>query len=288
MSGFDILIQKFEEKMNKINTIFTTISGGQVHIATDTKYIGSVNSYNNCFTQIFAWLFRLSMTVNFDGKIRSVNKKSYANLIRSLTLNDRINNIRQYNMFRPVVESAMLSPSNLRMRNVITKEDRQELFRKLAIAISQGNTAKSLLLIGKGAELDTAYYDRDFLSPSFSTDTEGLGASRYTFTVYYASPILQAARKGNFAVVKFLQEAGANLSVSGKQYNFKREITGVFTRPNLELRPMLIPHHYHTRDLQGRCHDHVDYRTEYRPQLCEQTVVNTQDSRCDERIVYLL
>ena len=81
--------------MNQINSIYTTVSKGQVHIAADAKYIGSVDSYNNWFTQFFSWLFGRSMTVNFDGKVRSLNKESYTNLIRSFTQNNGINYIRK-------------------------------------------------------------------------------------------------------------------------------------------------------------------------------------------------
>ena len=270
--------------MTEINSIYTTVSKGQVHIAADTKYVGSVDSYNNCFTQFFAWLFGRSVAVNFDGRVRSVNKESYTNLIRLLTQHDEINDIGQRSIFRPIAETATLPAGNLKMRDVITSEDRQALFQKLAVAISRGDTTKALLMIGKGAELDTAYYDRESLSPSFSKDTAGLDAdSRYVFTVFSAAPILQAARKGNVAVCKFLKDAGANLSVRGKQYSFKREITNVDRRLELVSEPSSVPHHYHTKDSNGHDHDKVRHRTEYKPQLRERTIVTTQDSRLDEK-----
>jgi hypothetical protein len=270
--------------VNQINSIYATVSKGQVHIAADTKYIGSVDSYNNCFTQFFAWLFDRSMAVNFDGKVRSVNKASYTNLIRSLVQNDEINDIRQRSIFRPIAEAATPSTGNLKMRDVITSNDRQALFQKLAIAISRGDTTKALLMIGKGAELDTVYYDRDQLYPSFSRDTSDLDSnSRYAFTVFKAAPVLQAARKGNAVVCQFLEDAGANLSVSGKQYTFKREITNVDRRLEFVMEPRFVPHHYHTKDSNRKDHDSVRHRMEYRPTLQERTIVTTQDSRSVEK-----
>lgn len=270
--------------MNQINSIYTTVSKGQVHIAADTKYIGSVDSYNNCFTEFFAWLFGLSMTVNFDGKVRSLNKESYTNLVRSLIQNNEINDICQRSMFRPIAEAAKFPQGNLKMRDVITSKDRQALFQKLAIAISRGNTTKALLMIGKGAELDTEYYDRGQLYPSFSRDTSDLDStSRYGFTVFKAAPILQAARKSNVRICQFLKDAGANLSVSGKQYSFKREITNVNSRLEFGVEPRWVPHHYHTNDSKGNERDSVRYRMEYRPQLRERTIVTTQDSRSGEK-----
>lgn len=270
--------------MNQINSIYTTASKGQVHIAADTKYIGSVDSYNNCFSQFFAWLFRCSVKVNFDGKVRSINKEGYTNLIWALTQNNEMNDIRQYRIFRPIAEAATLPTGNLKMRDVISSKRRQSLFKKLAIAISQGDTTKALLMIGKGAELDIAYYDRNQLHPSFSSDSSDLNStSRYTFTVFRAAPILQAARKGNTIVCQFLKEAGANLSVTGKQYTFKREITNVDSRLELVVEPRLVPHHYHTKDLNGNDHVSVRPLMEYRPALQERTIVTTQDSRSGEK-----
>lgn len=270
--------------MNQINSIYTTVSKGQVHIAADTKYMGSVDSYNNCFTQFFAWLFGRSMRVNFDGKVRSINKESYTNLIRSLIQDDKINDIRQRSIFRLIAEAATLPQGSLKMRDVITSDDRQALFQKLAIAISRGDTTKALLMIGKGAELDTVYYDRGQLCPSFSRDTSDLSSnSRYNFTVFKAAPVLQAARKGNAAVCQFLKDAGANLSVSGKQYSFKREITNVDSRLELAAEPRLVPHHYHTKDSNGNERDSVRHSMEYKPQLRERTIVTTQDSRSGEK-----
>ena len=126
--------------MNQINNIYTTVSRGQVHIAADAKYIGSVDSYNNCFTQFFAWLFNRSIAVNFDGRVRSVNKESYASLIH--TLSDRVNDVSQCRIFRSVAETATLPANHLKMRDVIESVDRQALFRKLAIAITQGDIPK--------------------------------------------------------------------------------------------------------------------------------------------------
>lgn len=271
--------------MNTIDCIYTKISNGQVHIAADTKYIGSVDSYNNWFTQFFAWLFGRSITVNFDGKLRTLNKASYTNLIQSLNQNNTINDISQRSIFRPIAEAATLPQTSLKMRDVITVDDRQALFKKLAIAISTGDTKKALRMIGKGAQLDTVYYNRANLNPSFSTDTANLDSnSRYNFTVFKAAPILQAALKGNRAVCQFLQKAGAKLeNVTGIQYTFSREIMSVDTRSEVVMEPSFIPHHYHTKDSNGKEHTRVQYRRENRPKVQERTVVTTKDSRSEEK-----
>lgn len=269
--------------MGQINSIYTTVSGGRVYIAADTQYIGSVASYNNSFTQFFAWLFGKSIAVNFDGKVRSVNREGYAELLCSFALADKVSDIGQRTIFREVVQSATLPTSNLKMRDVIESKDRQALFEKLALAISRGETTKALLMIGKGAELDTAYFDRERLSPSFSSDAAGLGSRAYTFTVFSASPILQAARKGNAIVCRVLKEAGANLSLSGKEYTFKREIMDVNRHLEFGLDPVWVPHHYHEKDGNGGERNHVRHDLEFRPRLHERAIVTTQDSRSVER-----
>lgn len=270
--------------MNQINNIYTTISNGQVHIAADTKYIGSVDSYNNSFTQFFAWLFKLSIAVDFDGKVRSLNKESYTNLLRILHQEERIRKISQAMLFRPIAEAGQLPVNGLKMRDVITRKDRYALFKKLAQAIWYGDIAKALLMIGKGAALNISYYDRDRLHPSFKQDTVDLDPhSRYSFTVFKAPPLLQAARKGHIVVCKFLQEAGANALAKGEKYKFKREITRVDKRLEAVVEPTVVPHHYIVKDQHGSDHHAVSQRLEYRPALRERTVVTTEDSRSGQK-----
>jgi hypothetical protein len=258
--------------MNKINAIYTTVSYGRTHIAADNKYIGSVDSYNNCFTQLFAWIFRQSMTVNFDGKVRSVNKESYRNLLLSLKKeNEVVRAVSNCHFFRKVAENAKLPQGNMKMRNMISASDRYSLFRKLANAISRGDTDKALLMIGKGAALDIPYYERTGLPPSFKTDTADLsGERRYKFNVFKATPILQASVKANEVVVHHLKEAGANLSVTGQQYTFERAITNVERNLDLSYEPTFQVHRYGCRR-----QTYVGYR----PIIREQTTIRTEDTR---------
>lgn len=222
---------------NNITTIFTTISQGKTHIAADGQVIGSVDSYNYCWTQFFAWLLGWSISVDFDGKERSVSKSEYTKLICNLTQQKEIADIYQYRVFRPVAEGATLSERVVRMRDVISAEDRLTLFKKLAIAISKGETERARLLIGKGADLDNAYYDRgDRVGPSFDKDTDGLKEeTAYEFTVFLAPPVMQAARKGNWEICQFLRDMGANLApANARQYDFERRITGFSNKLEVE------------------------------------------------------
>lgn len=263
--------------MGSVNQIYTTVSKGQIHIAADLQYIGSVDSCNNFLTQFFNWMTGRSMTVNFDGKTYSVNKESYTRLVQSLM---KTADIAPYSLFRTVAENCELPKNNLKMRDVIAYDDRQALFKKLARAIASGNTATALAAIGEGAELDTPYFDRQDMDPSFYNETDDLNSqSTYGFTVFHATPLLQAARKGNKVVCDFLQKAGASASIHGKQYQFERKILGVDKR--LEWVPAwrMVPHHYEKEDAYGRKSKYVEYKSEYHPELCDRVYVATQDSR---------
>lgn len=261
---------------NQIGAIYTTVSGGKTHIAADDRYIGSVESYNNGITRFFAWLFDSSTTVNFDGKTRSVNKKSYQQLLHSLaSTNTQLMNLSERSVFRRVAEAGTLPDWNMKMRDAISDADRQSLFRKLAHAISSGNTDKAVQMIGKGAALDLPYYDRGITGPSFYTDTDGLkSASRHKFTVFKATPLMQAAMKANQTVVNRLIAAGANLDVTGHQYTFERTITDVRQNLDFVLEPTV---HFRSR---RHPHTHVDYH----PRLRQRTTVVTEDTRSDERL----
>ena len=101
------------------------------------------------------------MSVDFDGKVRSVNKKSYRKLVRSLSENDEIVNIKHYRLFREVAITGRLPEDNRSMRDVISEFDRDTLFKKPANAIAIGDTSRALLMINKDAEVDQYYFQRN-------------------------------------------------------------------------------------------------------------------------------
>jgi len=270
--------------MSFISQIYTTVSRGQIHIAADTKYIGSVDSYNNFVTQFFNWATGRSMTVNFDGKTYSVNKESYTRLVQGLMKTAVITDIAQYSRFRPVAEKGELPNNNLKMRDVIDYRERKELFQQLANAIAKNNTTAATMAIGEGAELDTSYYDREGMHPSFFNDTIDLNSqAAYAFTVFHATPLLQAARKGNKVICDFLQKAGANDTITGKQYQFKREILGVDRRLEWAPAVRMVPHHHEKVHACGHRSEYVEYKPEYHTELRDRVYVATQDSRGPER-----
>lgn len=246
--------------MIKIDTLYTTVSEKRTHVAADMHYLGSVNSYNNCFTRIFAAIFRCSIKVNFEGKTRVVNKKSYNKLISSLLGQEvKEKEIKNHIIFKNVAEKVDLSNKNRTMREAISEKNRKSLFKKLAKAISQNNTDKALEMIGKGAALDFSYFDRDFIGPSFILDNENLSSEKnYKFTVFKGPPILIASYKNNQSIVKKLYDFGANTSLTAEKYSFERKIVGVdrrvefVTKPKVIVSPKGRVHHGFTQKLEER------------------------------------
>jgi hypothetical protein len=220
--------------MNSINSVCTTVSQGKVYVTANNKYVGELNHYNNFFTKFFAWLFGSSVSVDFDGKVRSINKASYVKLLSDLKVdNQTINKIGSHSKFKSIIQAAHLPATDQKMRNVIASSDRTALFKKLAIAISEGDVEKALLMIDKGASLEQTYYqtyrtgstDR----PAFHhDDAHYSGFMRHCqFTVFCGTPILQAAKKDLKKVYEHLKDMGANLSAQASEYEYTRTITSV-------------------------------------------------------------
>ncbi|MEC7839371.1 MAG: hypothetical protein VX777_04980 [Chlamydiota bacterium] len=213
---------------NNIEPIYTTSSNERTYIAAGKNYLGDVNSYSDNFVlEFFAWLFRLSINVNFDGQNISVNKKSYLKLVNKLTEKDiKIKDIKNYTFFKNVANSRTVESFGL-MRDHISSSDSNYLFGELAKAISSNNTNQACKLIGQGASLDQVYYDRGEYGVSFKSDNVGLDKKNYRFKVVKANPFLQAHVKNNTVIAKKLEEFGANTTNEGEEYTFNRVIKGV-------------------------------------------------------------
>lgn len=226
--------------MSNISNVFTTVSNGATHVAIGKSYLGKVDSYNNCFTQFFAWLFGRSIQVNFEGKVRSVNKESYVNLLQELGVTAaKVDQVQKFTLFKQVAKGVDLTKRTLTMREAVGDTTRQALYKKLVEALCEGNTVRAKLMIGKGAALEFEAYDRgNQHSPAFSRDIDGLySGTKYSFTVFKGTPLLIAARRANKVAVEMLKEFGADTNAVGKQYSFKREIEGVSRSYEWRMRP---------------------------------------------------
>jgi hypothetical protein len=195
-----------------MSNIYTTVSEGRTHIALGPQYLGSVNSYNNPLTQCAARILGWSLEVDFDGKLRSLDKNSYTTLVKNLTKISEIDNISNYTLFRTNVldcPTFQLPKNNIRMRDVILQEDSQNLFIKLTLAIFERNTQRALFLIGKGAALDR-YVTRDYFQDNISAFRYHTGRSGSENQSTKLTPIHLATIMKNDVIIDCLKEFGAN------------------------------------------------------------------------------
>lgn len=204
--------------MNLINTTFATVDKGQLHIAVGENYIGKVNSYNNCFTKLFAWILGRSLQVRFADKVRTVNKRDYTNLLSSL----KIGEVKERAIFDTLVLNASISESNGKMREALSVKSQRALGKKLRQAIAKGEIARAILLIGKGAKIEGKYYDRGDLGTSKHC-RDGLKKKKsYQFTAFKGTALLHAARKNHETVTRFLLQVGADETAIAEEYRFER------------------------------------------------------------------
>lgn len=257
---------------NNINTIYSTVSNNRTHIAADQNYIGNVNSYNNCLTQLSAAVFMKSMTVNFNGKERSVNKKSYLKLLHNLGHQDlKLSDLSQHKLFKAVAEKSQL-PKGTMMRDAISGRKSDNLACKLARAIYSGQTERAKRMIGQGATLDVVYYSSNNNGVSFHSDCSNLSRTRaYKHVVFNGTAIMHAAIQRNKAVIEHLSLFGANLDTIAKSYTFERKITDVHNEFKLN------SYVYYSPNRHGYLRPHVGLA----PTV--ETVVTTQDSRYNHK-----
>lgn len=204
--------------MSFVTTTFTTVDKGQLHIAVGENYIGRVNSYNNCFTKLFAWILGRSLQVRFADKVRTVNKRDYTNLLSSLNIGE----VKERANFDTLLLNASISANNGKMREALSVKSQKTLGKKLRQAIAKGETARAILLIGKGAKIEGEYYDRGNLGSSKHC-RDGLKKKKsYQFTAFKGTALLHAAKKNHQAITRFLMQVGADQTAFAEEYKFER------------------------------------------------------------------
>ncbi len=139
--------------------IITTRSQGRTHIADELDYLGSVNSYNHLITRLFAKIFRKSIVVDFSGKKRSLNKKSYYKHLKTLGIASL--DISHSTNYSAITQNLDLSATTKgkKMRDHIAPKDREKQSLKLARAIYKTKDEnKACRAVYKGADPNTYFY----------------------------------------------------------------------------------------------------------------------------------
>ena len=108
------------------------------------------------------------------------------------------------------------------MREALSVKSQKTLGKKLRQAIAKGETARAILLIGKGAKIEGEYYDRGNLGSSKHC-RDGLKKKKsYQFTAFKGTALLHAAKKNHQAITRFLMQVGADQTAFAEEYKFER------------------------------------------------------------------
>ncbi|MBS0656376.1 MAG: hypothetical protein JSR46_11415 [Verrucomicrobia bacterium] len=209
--------------------VFTTVDNGKLHVAVGNRYVGAIDSYNNCVSRFVANLFGWSEQVAINGKVRHVEREEYIRFLNENTVYNDVcaDNIKNYVDFNALKIEPMEDKGT--MRQNISQYKANYLFQKLASAIvDKADYEKAKKLVGKGADLDRFFWVREGQGISFTTLTAGLSkknalefqAGRYT-------PLLYAAVVNNKSFAEYLDSFGADCSAQGETLKFKRKIVGV-------------------------------------------------------------
>jgi hypothetical protein len=221
--------------------IYATRDQGRVHIAAGEFYQGSVSSYNNWFTKIFANIFGMSVDVTINNKEYRVNKTDYVKILHTLgegsATRKTINNYKQFN------DGAYTYKNNGYMRNHLSSKKINKLAKKMIEQLVNGSGKKSFdVYLGKGAQIDTFFCNVGAESKIY------FGKSPKECGAYRAEPVasvqerrytpLLFAKEQNWGQITglFLQY-GARTDLQGMKRTFQRELIGAQCSNEVEFVP---------------------------------------------------
>lgn len=261
-----------------IPAFYATVDRHQLHIADDrSQYGGKINSYNNFLTRFFARLFGQAVNVEFTGKTRTLNKKSYESFLNNNGIEANKENIKDFTDFNLTMHNRIGNwNNNGYIRYAISREKSTKLFKKMVLALNYGNLEKAKALACKGANLENTFWDAKekgicFAPPLYLAPKRPMKiiATRYT-------PILFAAKNGFIPFARFLKNIGADTQINTETVKFKRKIAHVENQYHIRHRVTPVyDHHYHAPQ---RPHRHQPNYV-YTPYVQKETVVHYTDKR---------
>lgn len=220
-----------------MHSIQSTVDSGRLHLSYEGLYIDSINSYNNWFTQFFAWIGRRSMRVSFNGKVRSLNKVDYAKWISSHTdqiniTKDTVGKFADFCKLQVRPPSDVASPTRFR----ISKAKSERLYHKLVSSMCEKRDyEKAQKYVAKGADLDKLFWTRDRFGVSFSTMKADLPDRKIqTLMARKYTPFLYAKQNGPDALANLMVRAQADTASYGEVVEFSRELVDVSRNSTLE------------------------------------------------------
>lgn len=199
---------------------FMTVDQGRTHIASDSKYLGHVNSYNNRFTQFFAkTIFRIGIDITVEGKKRCFNKTSYRKWLKSCGLEIERKELKN---------STDLSTLQIDetgkglIKTFLTSQKIEKLTKKLINALLSHDENRAFQLVGKGADVNRLFWERGAYGSSSHSYTEGLARFPIQLEATQYTPFLLAAQKKMTKLFDFMKQVGGDQKIGGRIVDFKR------------------------------------------------------------------
>ncbi len=207
------------------NSIQCTVDEGRLHVSYDGLYSGSIDSYNNWFTKLFAWVFGWSISININGKSRSVNKTDYANWLNNHTsvIGASKAVVKEFADFcllqiKPPQDNA--APTNRCLSSYKTAS----LYRKLVHCMYANNFDGAKKYTIKGAALGPSFWIRGEYGISFNARNAGFATRQMELTIREYTPLLFAADHRQNQLCELMRRCGANIEAVGQEIGFSRSI----------------------------------------------------------------
>lgn len=254
--------------------IYNTVDRRKLQLADDTgKFIGTIDSYNNWFTDIFSQLFGMSMKVKIGNKTRCLNKTEYAAWINTHTERRGLTkkNVKEFKDFC-LFQVNRAAPGAPCMRFTLSTDKSSKLYQKLVHSmVERQDFVKARKHVGKGADLDRLFWTRGEYNVSFGQMTAQLPEHALDLTATRYTPLLYAATKRQADLCNFMTGCQANQAIVGQEFQFKRQI--------LQVKPItrLEPRYYHVRDYPLGSHRASTYHSEWHMDVRTTIVADFQD-----------
>lgn len=229
---------------------FSTVDSGKVHIADEGNYLGSINSYNNRFTQFFAkYILRIGIDVDIGGKKRCLQKKEYAAWLKNCGIEVKIKDLKNFRFFSKLGVIATENRGFIRAH--LTEKKVEKLTRNLITALRRGNFSKAMTLVGKGADVNRTFWDQSHHGWNYDSYRAGLPRHPINLRAISYTPLLYAAEKKLAELQLFMEKVGGDRNATGKVVDFTRQLYDVQVHQQHHLSYERQSHYM--VDRRGRC-----------------------------------
>jgi len=230
--------------------IASTVSNNRLYIAFGTKCVGSINSYNNFFTRLFAMITFQSIKIDFGDEIshefQYVNKNEYKRLLGRFIGRESVGpvefNIEDYRRISFLNEKIKKMggteiSGQYYMRDVISKKDSEKITHEFEQAIMEQDERKIEQMVRIGARVNRLFHAGS-VGPQKNSYNSHLGPCPHQFFVTYAPPVMHLKLAGLENMFNLLKEFGANTKyVKGERFMYVREFKDASENGKVDVSP---------------------------------------------------